>query len=255
MYNHHAPALVRNGTYFPKEKDKIGAELLSAHPAVTLEGLAELLQGKTLLAARKARNHIPYYQGLLVFAHSLVALPGPLYLLRRIFIESLGPSEYEEVESHKGRLFEAQGPGAVRHSVLQVGPGPVDHRHEVVGDAMDTALGKVAYGLLVVFYVAQILPFRRLDMLVHRHALHPRPAKAVGSNLLLPLPYFLNWPYFPIGDMVQRGDYVRYARLPDIIQAHRIGRTVPAPAFSHSVHQAPTILFPSRVRIPCPSTS
>ena len=128
---------------------------------------------------------------------------------------------------------------------MQVGAGPVQHRHEVIGHAENPAGGQVAQRLLVILDVAQVLARSGFDMLVHRNAFHHTPDEARFGNQRLAGPDLFHGPHFAVGDMVQGVDNVGHAGLADKVEGYRVLRAVPAPAFAHRDHMEKVLKPPS----------
>jgi hypothetical protein len=68
----------------------------------------------------------------------------------------------------------------------------------------------------------------RFDLLMYRYAFHHIPAKPGRFYFLLALGDLFNGPYLPVWNMMQCCNDARTARLPDIQQANRVIRTIPA---------------------------
>ncbi len=236
MNHHHGTALVSDRADLLQEEYEVLAQLLLGHPVVAGERLTELLQRETLLASRQPGNHISRNQLNLSFIHLLVTGLSHGNLLRRPLIERGLATENEKVERHERSLLEAQRTRAVGHREAEVGPRPVDYRHEVVGNHMDSALREIAYALLVVLYIFKIFSLTGLDVLMHGHALDDAPFQPRPGDEFLSFSDFLDGPHLPVRNVMQGVDNVGHSSLLDVTQAHGVIRPIPPPAFGHSNH-------------------
>ena len=74
--DHFCATFISNRTYLLQEENQVGAKLLCINAVISGKCLAELLQGKAFLAARKTSYHIAGNQIDLLRSHSLVSRPG-----------------------------------------------------------------------------------------------------------------------------------------------------------------------------------
>ena len=236
MDDHHGAALVSYRADLLQEKYEVLAQLLFCHPVIAGQRLTELLKSEAFLTSRQTGNHIPCNQLNLGLIHLLVTGLRHRNLLLSPLVESRLSAEYEKIERHERRLLEPQRTRAVRHLELEIGPRPVDNRHEVVGYDVNSALGEITYALLVVLYIFEVFPLASLYVLMHGHTLNNAPFKPRLSDEFLPFSDFLDGPDFSVRDMMQGMDDVGHSSLPDIAQAHGVIRSIPPPAFSHSNH-------------------
>ena len=205
--------------------DQVGPQLFGVDILVAVERLLELRYRKTLLRAGQPCDHVAGEQLFVCIAHFGIAAQCLSFVHVRILFLSTGTLEDEQVESHESRPFETQRLRSVRHRVGQVGTRPVQYRHEVVGDAVNAAPGKVADALLVVVDVALEIARLRFDVLVYRHA----PGEPGVGYLFFALCDLFDRPYLPVGDVVQRCNHVGHTCLADVGEAYRIIGSVPAP--------------------------
>ena len=101
---------------------------------------------------------------------------------------------------------------------------------------MNTALGKIADGLFVIVYISEIFTFAGFYVLMNRHTLHDTPHHTLFSHHILPGTNFLHRPYLSVRNMMQGVNNIRNTGLSYIVEAHRVIRPVPPPAFFHQIH-------------------
>ena len=132
-------------------------------------------------------------------------------------------------------LLIEQCSGAVAHGVEQIGTGPVEHRHEVVADDLDTELGQIADALLVVLDVLVAGGQADLDVIVDVDRLDHVHVEAVSVDLIGYLLNLVDLPDLAGHLVVQRPDDAGHAGdLLDVAQADRIvALAIPAPTHFH----------------------
>ena len=89
----------------------------------------------------------------------------------------LRPGALQDVQIEDGGVdrVKTQRLRAIRKDPGEICPRPVE-RHEIVADDLDPARGEMAQALRVVGQIALGIARRLLDVLVHGHAFHHRPA-------------------------------------------------------------------------------
>ena len=109
MYNHLRTTLIGHGAHLTEEVDQILAQLLGIDTLIAIKRLLKLLNGKALLRAGQAGNHIARKTFTLLVGHRLIASLGRSLLLGGIFRLGSRTTQDLEVKSHKGSTLEAQG--------------------------------------------------------------------------------------------------------------------------------------------------
>ena len=230
------PHLVGYGADLAQEGDEVAAQRLGIDPLVAVERLAELLDREALLGSRQPGDHVARDELLLGLVHRLEAGPGPGDLFGRVLREGGLALQDEEVEGHEGGPLEAQRLRTVLDRVGEVRARPVEHGHEVVGDAPDAARREVADRLLVVLEVLPVFAFARLDVLVDGNTLDDRPDEPRLGDHRLPFADLLDGPDLAVRNMMQGVDDVRGPRLADVREGDGIVRPVPAPGLFAKIH-------------------
>ena len=150
-----------------------------------------------------------------------------------------GATQDKYVEGREVREIVAHAGGAVGQPPMQLRPGPVEHRHEVVADDLD-ARGREVFkaGLVALDVCAPVAPLL-LDVLRHRQALDNVPSQAGRmavlhvADRLLPFGDFAGRPDFARGNMVQGAHDTLDAGLHHIVNGYMVGRPEPSPRLSH----------------------
>ena len=230
-------AFVGRGTDLLEEIDQMVAEPFGIDVPVAQELLAELVEGKALFRPGQSGQDVAGELFLFRLAHFVEAEAGPLFFFVGIFPVGRGAFQDKQVEGYQGGAFETERPRMVGQEVGQVGAGPVEDGHEIVGDAPDAAGCQVPQGLPVVLDIGPERSGLCLDMFMHGDAFDHAPGQAGFGNQGLPPADFFDGPYFPVGDMVQGVYDIGRSGLPDIPQGNRVGRTVPTPRLSHQIHK------------------
>ena len=132
-------------------------------------------------------------------------------------------------------LLVEQSGGTVAHGMEQIGAGPVEDRHEVVADDLDTELGQVADALLVVLDVLVAGGQTDLDVIVDIDGLDHIHIEAVSVDLIGDLLDLVNFPDLAGHLVVQCPDDAGHTRdLLDVAQADGvITLAIPAPTHFH----------------------
>ena len=147
--------------------------------------------------------------------------------------------EHMQVERREAVIVEAQRGRAGRHRIIEIGAGPVDHRHHVVADGADAFGGDRPHALDPDFGLTRSAGAAALDVVRHRNALDHGPfeRRTAGRRVLderLALRDGLLRPDLARRVLMQRRDDLGRAGLAHMIERHRIVRPIPAPRLSHA---------------------
>ena len=151
----------------------------------------------------------------------------------RPLLPGAGALEDVDIEISELRVVEIQVRRSVRVLVEEVRPGPVEHGHEVVADAVDALGGKVAEGLLVHLDLLVPVGAAVFDGLHHGKRFHDAPPHAVTFDVFPEVADFLARPHLSEGDVVQRGHDPFHADLPQHRERDLVFLTEPSPGFFH----------------------
>ncbi|SAF81717.1 Uncharacterised protein [Enterobacter cloacae] len=80
-----------------------------------------------------------------------------------------------QLESRKSDLIETQRLRTIGHFIFQVGTRPVQNRHKVVADGINTAGCQVTNALLIIRNPGITLTGVGFDIFVNRNTFHNRP--------------------------------------------------------------------------------
>src|SRR5208283_1952614 len=130
--------------------------------------------------------------------------------------------EEEQVVRRKIYGIKAQRIACARQAPIQIGPGPVDERHEVIADDWHACLGNCGERILPCAYVLAIGPGAELDGIVNRDAFGDGPNEACGLDFRFTLEDFVERPSFAAINVMQGGNDARRARLFDLIERNRV---------------------------------
>ena len=143
--------------------------------------------------------------------------------------------QHQYIKGNECGFFKTKRFAAISHGVAEVGTGPVEDRHEIIGHCVDAAGGKVADRLLVVLDVFLMIARLCFDGFMHRHAFHHTPRQTHGFYFLFPFVDLFFRPYFTIGNMVEGCHHAGAAGLFDVPEAYRVFGPVPAHGLFHQV--------------------
>ena len=236
MDDHPASGFVADRADLLQEMDEVGAKLFLSDVPVAVQLSLELFKCETFLASGQPGYDVAGESLLLTVIHRQEEGFRLADLGVGIFIRSPGTPEYEYVEGDHCRPFVAKGLAAVRHDIFKVRPGPVEDRHEVVGDRADAAGGEIPDRGDVVGYVALATAFTGLDLFVYGNTLDHRPFESALAHLFLPAADFFDAPDLPVGDVMQSCDYLRGSCLQDVGKGDRVLGTVPS-------HRKPCLVY------------
>ena len=158
-----------------RKRAKIVAQRLARHAAVALQHPPQAGDVVAVEGAGQAGHDIG--EKLLAVGLGRALEPGAPAVddVRRVIGLGTGALQHEAVEGRELVRVEAQRPAAARLHGVQLGPGPVEDRHEVVADDGHAAGGEVAQRLAVVLEQRLQVTLAELDRLGHRQALHHAP--------------------------------------------------------------------------------
>ena len=253
MDAHVHPALLADGHDRLQEVFHVGPELGLVDALVQVQELAELLHGGLVVLAEIAAHEAlrldddGLHQLVVLFrGHGLGERVGfgedvpPLAYARREpelrpLLPGAGALEDVDVEIGELGVVEIQVRGAVRVLMEQVRAGPVQHRHEVVADAVDALGGEVPQRLLVHFDLLVPVGTAVFDGLHDGERLHDAPAHAVALDILAQVADLLPRPHLSQRDVVQGGHDALHADLPQHRQRDLVFLTEPSPGFFHGL--------------------
>ncbi|KXB48998.1 hypothetical protein HMPREF1870_00227 [Bacteroidales bacterium KA00344] len=139
-----------------------------------------------------------------------------------------------DVEVGKLRNAEVEVARSVGILVQEVGPGPVEYRHEVVADGVDAFCGEVAHAFLVDLDLSVTVGTGKLDGLGDGQRLHDAPAKAETLNIAFQVVYFLSRPHLTERNIVQSRNDALYAYLFEHGKRDFVVLAKPSPCSFHS---------------------
>ena len=237
-------AFLGGGRDLCKEADQVGAKLVCGQPVIFGNGGADALAAVRQFGSRKAGDDGGFQPCHCFVIHGGVAgfgLPDRFGVIIRF---RTGPAQHEEVVNREFQRVEPQREPAATRRIAQVGPRPVDHRHEVIADDLEPLRGKVAHGLDPAGDMSRRTAVAKLDGGMHRDAFHHRPAQPgildeflAGGDIVRP-------PDLARRHGMQRRDDAIRAGLPDVGTCHRIIRSEPSPGFKHPT--SPLSTLPAR---------
>ena len=191
----------------------VGTQLSLVNALVEVEEVAELLDRSLVVLAEVAANEALclnddglYQLMILLRSHRL----GQLVTLSNhaaTFAPALGELELLpllagawtlqdiDVEVSKFGIVEVEVRGTVGIVVEQIGTSPVEHRHEVIADAMDALCREVTQTLLIYLYLMVAVRTSVFDGLYDWQRLNDAPAHAITLDILAQVADFLSCPY------------------------------------------------------------
>ena len=209
-------------------------------PRVLVQLLAEIRHGQVIHGTRQPQEDALHQLLASRLGHGGEPPAGAVQLRRGVV--RLGALSAEDIQVEGGlfRQVAAQDPAAVFQLHGQVGPGPVQHRHEVVADPGEALPTEVGQALLVRPPGGTGTLPSGFDAVMHRQALHHRPAQprraaalwVPGDPVLVAGDLRLG-PEDTAGQVVQSRDDIRGARLTDLPQGYGIPGTGPPPSLAH----------------------
>lgn len=231
MYRQNRPAFLGDGRYLLQKCDEIVFELLRRKAVVARKHFADIAYFKPHFAAGENVDNGTLKGLLLRIVKGVEKRLGLCDLFRRTLRGRAVALQDENVERRELGGVETQALRAVGKAKMQVGANPVENGHKVVDYLLYAAGAQIAYALLVVFQVPQIVARSKLNVLAHGKRLHNVPFEAVGRRFGLVLFYFFDSPKFAVGYVVERAVNACRSALPDKRQRHDIVVAVPSKTF------------------------
>ena len=132
-----------------------------------------------------------------------------------VLIVSLGAGTLKNEHIVGGKVDDIEAEGLAGRGQVegQIGTGPVDHRHEVVTDRLDSGLRDEANVGLEVLRIRVRVFVAQLDGVVNRKAFDHGPAQACSRDLVSTGLNSVAWPDFTRVMVMQSGDNARRASL------------------------------------------
>ena len=140
-----------------------------------------------------------------------------------------------DIEVGKLSIVEIQVRGPVRILMKQVCTRPVEHRHKIIADAVDTLGREVTQTLLVHLYLMVTVRTAVLDGLHHRQTLHHAPAHAITLDIRTQLMDLLARPYLTQRHIVQRRHDTLHTNLSQHGKRNLILLAKPSPCSFHII--------------------
>ena len=191
----------------------VGTQLSLVDAFIEVEELTELLDGRLVVLAEVTRyealgldddglNQLVVLlrcHGLgqfVAFGNDTAALTPTLWELELLpLLASTRAFEDIDVEVSKLGIVEVEVGGSVGIVVEQVGTGPVEHRHEVVANAVDALGREVTKRLLIDLDLMVAIRTAVFDGFYYGERLNDAPAHAVTLYVLAQVADFLTCPY------------------------------------------------------------
>ena len=171
--------------------------------------VAHIVQRELLGGTGQAEHQI-FQQALTVgIGHRGMAAGCFLDHLGRKILCSTGPGEDVDVKGRKVDQIESHAQRPIWPGPFQIGPGPIEHGHEVIADHFDPGIGKVVQAGLPVGDVRPPLALLFLDRLGYRQAFHYLPRQPGRGAIFhpadqrLPGGDFIGGPHGPGRHMMQ----------------------------------------------------
>ena len=241
MYAHIYAIFLAHRHYFSQEISHILAKLVTGDTVILLQKTTEYLDRIQIsfldIAVHKSLCLYDYGIDKVVLFCICNDLVQSLDLLQNflgIISFRTFATKNLQIEICESRHIEIQGRGTVRPRMIKVCPYPVDHRHEIIADSLNSGFSKVSQTDLIIFY--QPIPFRTsiLDGLAYREAFHYRPAKSEAFNIVSQVFDCLQSPDLTVRNFVQSCDDALDTDLPEHIQSNLVLLTEPSPSLFHN---------------------
>ena len=140
-----------------------------------------------------------------------------------------------DVEIGKLGIVEVEVGRTVGVRVQQVGTGPVEHRHEIVADAVDALCREVAQRLLIDLDLLVAVGAAVFDGLHDGEALYDAPAHAVALDVLTQVADLLAGPDLSEGHVVKCGDDALNSDLSQLGKGDLVFLAKPSPCSFHII--------------------
>ena len=222
-----------------EEGYEVGTQLVGGDGAVLGEVAAHVLEGDALGRTGQAEDDVARELRPARVVHGGEAPGGKLPdLLGKLLGRALS-AEDVDVERGEVGIVEAHAGSAVRDPPGEVGARPVEHRHEVVADDLDSRVRQVAQAHPVVLDVLAPGTLLLLHVLRYRQAFDHLPADPRRRAVLPPRDLALapgdlfGGPDIAGRHVVEGRDHPLDACLQHVVDRHEILRPEPAPGLPH----------------------
>ena len=209
MDAHTDPDLLCSRDHLTQEAGQVVAQSLAGHAMVALQHPSQAGDVVAVERARQAGHDVGEKSPAVLLGRALEPGAPTFDDVRRVIGLGAGALQHEAVEGRELVGVEAQRPAAARLHRVQLGPGPVEDRHEIVADDGHAAGGEIAQRLAIILEQRLEVALAKLDRLGHRQAFHHAPAQSKRlvalDQSLAPLD-LVSRPNHAIGDLVQRRD-------------------------------------------------
>ncbi len=227
----------------------VSLELLLVDAIVEFEEVAELLHRSRVTLAEVARYKALSLDddildhgmielrssGLLYLVSLSHEVASPLMLLGERSPVGTRSLTLEDVDVEIGKLspVHVEVVSPVRVVVGEVGTSPVEHRHEVVADALHTLFAEVAEALFVDLNLFVAVGTRIFDSLDNRKRLYDAPSHAETLDVFLQFVDFLLSPHLTQGHIVKSGNDALHTNLSELGKSNLILLAKPTPSSFH----------------------
>jgi hypothetical protein len=215
----------------------VGAQLIGIDRVIRCDRLAKGVDGKALLAAGQASDDGAFERAASVVVHGSEASGSSLDHASAVILFRPGTLQQMKVERSDRFQLEAQRERAVGQRPSQIGPRPVEQRHEIVGDNTNVASGQVAQAGAIGGDHRIPVGAAPLDLFMHGQTFDDAPAEPGGFDHGFALGDRRLFPHSAVMHFVQRGNDFTGPGLPDVAQRHGVGR--PEPAHGLRQHRGP----------------
>ena len=229
----------------------VGTELRLVDTFVEVKEVAELLNRSSVVLAEVTRHKAlglddDVLHQFVVFLRShrlgeFVALGEDVatctHTSRKLELGPLLTSTlaFQDVDVEVGELgiVEVEVRGAVGVLVQQVCTCPVEHRHEVVTDAVDALGREITERFLIHFNLLITVGTAIFDGLHHGQTLHYAPAHSITLDVCLQVVNLLACPYLTKRHVVQGGDDALHTNLFELGKGDFVFLAKPTPCSFH----------------------
>ena len=216
-----------------EKRDMVRAQTVGIDVGIARDCCRECCGREAFLTARQPGDDRSFQDVPLVRGHRREPCRRTVANLRRVVgLGRRAPQDMQVV--HRDRIpFEAQRARIVGQPPVEVGPRPVEQRHEIVRDDRDAVRRQVAQALSIGLDQRGGIGATGLDVLMDRQALDDRPFQPGRLDHGLARRDRATGPHRAVGHVVQRGDDPGRAGLTDLGELHRIGGPEPAHGLGH----------------------
>ena len=253
VYTHVHAIFFASGHDSLEEVFHVGTKLCLVNTFVEIQEVAELLDRSLVVLAEVARHEALCLNddGL----HQFVVFLGSHCLGEFVaFCQNVATSTHTcgelelcpllasaftlqdvNIEVSKFGIVEIEVGGTVGVLMQQVGACPVEHRHEVVADAVDAFSREVTQALLIHLNLMVTVRTAILDSLHHRQTLHHAPAHAITLNICFQIVDLLTCPHLTKRYVVQSSHDALHANLFQLGKGDFVLLAKPTPCSFHIV--------------------